>query len=163
MKLRYPGLALLVATFLPVMAANARAAEVEGPIEKMMSADEFKASGLQKLSPEELEKLNAWLQGYRNTTVQKAADKAATKAAKVAERTKLDLIVSRVIGNFPGLSGGTVVALEDGTSWKQANSDDMVRASPKKNPGAVVIKTAFGYKMRIEGSKEFYVDPVRAK
>src|SRR5438309_5648759 len=116
-------------------------------------AEEFKAAGLNKLSPEELQKLDAWLQGYRQV--------AEKKATARAERTKLDLLVSRVAGNFGGLTGRTVISLEDGTVWKQANPDDRFRPRVTDHPAAVVLHGIFGYKMRIEGTPEFYVDPVR--
>ena len=89
-----------------------------------MTPEEFKAAGLNKLSPDELQKLNAWLQGYREV----AEKKATARAAKV-ERTKMDLLVSRVDGTFNGLTGRTVIRLEDGTVWKQANADDRYRPS----------------------------------
>jgi len=53
------------------------------------------------------------------------------------------------------------VELEDGTKWKQANADDRFRGSPVDHPGAAVIRGVFGYKIRIEGVPEFYVDPVK--
>src|SRR5213596_232665 len=45
-------------------------------LQDMMTADEFKAAGLDKLSEDELKNLNAWLQGYRHTTATKAAEEA---------------------------------------------------------------------------------------
>jgi hypothetical protein len=130
-------------------------------IQQMMTPEEFKAAGLDKLSSEELEKLDAWLQGYRQTTEQKASEVAEKKASERTARTKLDLLVSRVDGSFQGLKGKTVIKLEDGTAWKQANSEDRFRSAVTDHPGAVVTHTIFGYKMRIEGTPEFYVDPVR--
>src|SRR6266566_478849 len=47
------------------------------------------------------------------------------------------------------------------TAKKQANTDDRFRGSPVDHPGAAVIHGIFGYKMRVEGVPEFYVDPVR--
>jgi hypothetical protein len=135
----------------------AREEQMSGNIQEIMSSAEFKAAGLNKLSPQELEKLNAWLQGYRDVT-----EKAATKkATAVASRTKLDLLVSRVDGQFNGLTGRTIIRLEDGTVWKQANADDRFRPRVTDHPGAVVIHGIFGYKMQVEGTGEFYVDPVR--
>ena len=141
--------------FILGLAEPTRAApkETSGSIQEMMSPEEFSAAGLNKLSPEELQKLDAWLQGYRQV--------AEKKATARAERTKLDLLVSRVDGSFNGLTGGTVIRLEDGTAWKQANADDHFRPRVTDHPGAVVTHTLFGYKMRIEGTPEFYVDPVR--
>jgi hypothetical protein len=130
-------------------------------IQQMMTPEEFKAAGLDKLSSEELQKLDAWLQGYRQTTEKKASEVAEKKASERTARTKLDMLVSRVDGSFEGLKGRTVIKLEDGTAWKQANSEDRFRPSVTDHPGAVVSHTVFGYKMRIEGTPEFYVDPVR--
>ncbi len=95
-----------------------------GVLQDMMTAEEFRAAGLEKLSPEELKNLNAWLQGYRETAETKAAEKAtaeATKKAAKESRAKMDEIFSRIDGTFHGLSGKTVIKLEDGTVWKQAN------------------------------------------
>jgi hypothetical protein len=131
--------------------------ETPGNIQEMMTPEEFKAAGLNKLSPEELQKLDAWLQGYRQVTEQAAEKKATARA----ERTKMDLIVSRVDGTFNGLTGRTLIRLEDGTVWKQANADDRYRPKVTDHPAAAVIHGVFGYKMQIEGTQEFYVDPVR--
>jgi hypothetical protein len=140
-----------------VQPAAAAPPEMSGSIKEMMSADEFKAAGLNKLSGEELQRLDAWLQGYRQVTEQAAEKKATARAS----RTKMDLIVSRVDGTFNGLTGRTIIRLEDGTVWKQANADDRYRARVTDHPAAAVIHGVFGYKMRIEGTQEFYVDPVR--
>ena len=137
--------------------AGAAPPEMSGNIKEMMSADEFKAAGLNKLSADEMQRLDAWLQGYRQVTEQAAEKKATARAS----RTKMDLIVSRVDGTFNGLTGRTIIRLEDGTVWKQANADDRYRARVTDHPAAAVIHGVFGYKMRLEGTQEFYVDPVR--
>src|SRR3954452_22933009 len=143
-----------------VGAATAAQPEVSGSIREMMSADEFKAAGLNKLSADELQKLDAWLQGYRQVTEQTAEKKATTKAA-AESHAKLDLLVSRVDGTFNGLTGRTVIRFEDGTVWKQATAHDRYRSKNPDHPASAVIHGVFGYKMRIEGTQEFYVDPVR--
>ena len=133
-------------------------------LQDMMTAEEFKAAGLEKLSEEELKNLNAWLQGYRRTTETKAAEKATAEVkAKVTSesRAKMDAILSRVDGTFTGLSGHTIIKLEDGTTWKQANADDRYRAQVTDHPPVKVSHGTFGYKMRVVGTGEFYVDPVR--
>jgi hypothetical protein len=137
--------------------AGAAPEEMSGSIQQMMTPEEFRAAGLNKLSPDELQKLDAWLQGYRTVTEKKATEKATARA----ERTKMDLIVSRVDGTFNGLTGRTVIRLEDGTVWKQANADDRYRPKVTDHPAAAVIHGVFGYKMQIEGTQGFYVDPVR--
>src|SRR5882757_2704635 len=140
--------------------AGAPQPETSGSIKEVMSPEEFQAAGLNTLSAEELQKLDAWLQGYRQVTEQ-AAEKKATAKASAESHAKMDLLVSRVDGTFQGLTGRTIIRLEDGTAWKQANADDRYRAKVTDHPAAAVIHGVFGYKMRIEGTQEFYVDPLR--
>ena len=137
--------------------ASAAREKMSDDIQQIMTPEEFKAAGLNKLSPDELAKLNAWLQGYRQVTEQAAEKKATARAS----RTKMDVLVSRVDGTFNGLTGRTIIRLEDGTVWKQANAEDRFRAKNPDHPAAVVIHGVFGYKMQLEGSQAFYVDPVR--
>ena len=129
-------------------------------LQDMMTAEEFKAAGLEKLSTEELKNLNAWLQGFREVAETKAAEKATAKAEKKA---KLEQTLSRVDGTFTGLTGRTIIKLEDGTVWKQANIDDRYRGQVTDHPMAFVSRSPFGWKMRIEGTPEFYVNPVRKR
>src|ERR1700730_3986240 len=139
-------------------------------VEETMRPEEFKAAGLDKLNEDELQHLDAYLQGYRQSAQKKATEQAQAKAsveikkatdeANKSARTKLDSLVSRVDGNIDGVKGRTIIRLEDGTVWKQVNADDHYRASVTDHPAAVVLHTTFGYKMRIEGMPEFYVDPV---
>jgi hypothetical protein len=144
-------------------------------LEETMRPEEFKAAGLDKLSEDQLQHLDAYLQGYRQAAQKKANEQAQAKAneeikkakteAKSNEdslggRTRMDSLVSRVDGNIDGIKGHTVIRLEDGSVWKQVNVDDHFGATIKDHPTAVVLHTTFGYKMRIEGMPEFYVDPV---
>src|SRR4029077_2048822 len=115
--------------------AGAAREETSGSIQQIMTPEEFKAAGLNKLSPDELQKLDAWLQGYRQVTEQ-TAEKKATAKASAESHAKLDLLVSRVDGAFNGLTGRTLIRLEDGTVWKQANADDRYRPKVTDHPAA---------------------------
>ena len=154
---------MIGALFILGSARAAWAAEevLSGSIKEMMSPEEFKAAGLNKLSSEELEKLNAWLQGYRETTEKVTEKKTEKRVAASQSFFHHDPIVSRVDGSFAGLKGRTVIKLEDGTVWKRANIDDHAGPSPIEHPGAAVVWTGLGYKMRIQGVAEFYVNPVK--
>ena len=72
------GFCLILACFEPARSAQP---EMSGSIKEVMSPEEFKAAGLNKLSAEELQKLDAWLQGYRQVTEQAAEKKATAKAS----------------------------------------------------------------------------------
>jgi hypothetical protein len=148
----------------PTKEKSSRRGASSETLQDMMTAEEFKAAGLDKLSEEELKNLNAWLQGYRHTTATKAAEEATaevTKKVAKESRAKMDNIVSRVDGTFNGLTGNTVIKLEDGTVWKQANAGDRFHAQITDHPPVAVMHGVFGYKMRVVGTGEFYVDPVR--
>jgi transketolase len=148
----------------PEKEKSAKRQKASEELQDMMTAEEFKAAGLDKLSEEELKNLNAWLQGYRHTTATKAAEQATaevTKKVAKESRAKMDQIVSRVDGEFKGLTGNTLIKLEDGTVWKQANAGDRFHAQVTDHPPAAVMHGVFGYKMRVVGTGEFYVDPVR--
>ena len=58
------------------------------PIEQQMTAEEFKAAGLDKLSAEELARLNGWL----NRTVIQESRKAAAVAVAEAKREEACLL-----------------------------------------------------------------------
>ena len=130
----------------------ARAEEEPAGIQQAMTPEEFKGAGLEKLTPNELAKLNAWLQGFRQ--------KAEKKAALRESRTKLQLIVSRIDGQFNGVGPGEVIRLEDGTAWKLANAGEHY-AGRADHPAVAIFKSIFGWKMRISRIAEFYVLPVK--
>ena len=88
---------------------------------------------MNKLSAEELQKLNEWLHGFRQETVQATEKKAAKEG-----RRKFDVIVSRVVGPFYGLKGATIIRLEDGSVWKQATRSDHIVGSGQENLGVAV-------------------------
>ena len=150
---------IIGALFILGSAGPARPAQerlVSGSIQEIMSPEEFRAAGLNKLTPDDLQKLDAWLQGYREATEKRTEKKVIAKSFFHHEP-----IISRVDGSFTGLRGRTVIKLEDGTVWKQANLDDHAGPSPIEHPGAAVVSTGLGYKMRIQGMPEFYVNPVK--
>ncbi len=135
-----------------------------GALQDSMTATEFKSAGLEKLSADELKNLNDWLQGYRKKAETQATEKATaevTKKVTAQTKAKFDRVESRVDGTVPHLTGHSIIKLEDGTSWKQANTEDHYASPNIDHPTAIVSRSAFGWKMRIAGLPEFYVDPVR--
>src|SRR5215813_1566365 len=134
--LRCFGFCVILACVEP---ANGAPPEMSGSIKEMMSPEEFKAAGLNKLSPDDHQKLDAWLQGYRQITEQKAEKKATARA----EHTKIDNFVVSFDGSFRGLRVRTIILLEDDTLWKQANADDRFRSKNPDYPAAVVIHGVF--------------------
>ncbi|MEP6632858.1 MAG: hypothetical protein ABJA62_01475 [Luteimonas sp.] len=111
----------LIACALPVLAQNA---DRRG-IEQQMSSEEFKAAGLDKLSPDELTRLNAWL----NRTITTESEKAATLAKDKVESStrgffnfgKTDPIEANMVDEFHGFARGRQYTLDNGQVWKQTD------------------------------------------
>ncbi len=124
---------LLPLALLAAFAFSPLAALAQKPIERDMSPEEFKAAGLDKLSPEELAKLNVWL-GRKIDTV---ATEAATQAKdKIKEENRgffhfgsNEPIVARLSGEFRGFGKGRNYTLDNGQVWTQTDSAVLVGAN----------------------------------
>lgn len=137
---------LIVATLL-ALAPLAAFAQSQPPIEQQMTPEQFKAAGLDKLSPDELGRLNDWLNR-----------KIVDESAKVAKSTKEVIetehrgffnfggsnepIVSRISGEFRGFGRGRQYTLDNGQVWQQSDDASLAGvklSSPevKINPGLI--------------------------
>ena len=103
---------LLIVLLLLAASTVAFAQSRDGaPIEQQMSAEEFKAAGLDKLSAAELGRVNAWL--ARSVPSQAAIDKAREEGRQEVvkkHRGFFDFgdgepIQSRIVGEFNGFEG----------------------------------------------------------
>jgi hypothetical protein len=120
-------LALLAAVALAPCAAFA-----QKPIEQDMSPEEFRAAGLDKLSPEELARLNTWL----GRKIDTAATEAAAQAKDKVEQENRGFfhfgssepIVARIQGEFRGFGLGRTYTLDNGQVWRQTDNASLVGA-----------------------------------
>ncbi len=133
---------LLVLGSFSALAAGPKSGTWEG-LQKMMSAEEFRETGLDNLSVEELRKLDRWLLkflAYESQQLVKA-DKKIQKLQKVAVRR-------RIVGHFSGWTGKTVFRLDNGEVWKQRLGARY--AISLENPEVEIKKNLFGfYEMKI--------------
>ena len=98
-------------------------------IEQQMSPEEFKAAGLDKLSPQELANLNAWL----NHTLATETTKAAAEAKKKIEDEDRGFfhfnsdepIVGHLVGEFRSFAKGRHYTLDNGQEWVQIDDAEM--------------------------------------
>jgi hypothetical protein len=117
--------ALAIALLLTCMAPVAIAQTAQPAIEKQMTADEFKAAGLDKLSADELAHLNTWL----GRTIEVETAKVAADTKKTIEHENRGFlnfgseepIVSKLAGKFDGFGKGRVYTLENGQVWQQTD------------------------------------------
>ena len=153
------GLALLyIGIFAPGLAVAGEAAKSFPGIETLMSPQEFKAAGLDKLSAAEREALNSFLIRY----TAEDAPVLLTTNEEVREASKDIDIRSRVKGDFRGWSGETVFQLENGQIWRQRLSGRYSHAG-SPNPEVRITRNFMGFYMLtvVETGKKVGVKLVR--
>ncbi|MEO9078292.1 MAG: hypothetical protein ABI268_03170 [Rhodanobacter sp.] len=84
-------------------------------LQQRMSAAEFKAAGLERLSPQELQNLESWLQGHKKTTT-KVVDTSG-KPVFYAGDKKRSKVTTTIVGHFDGWSKGYEFHLANGQLW----------------------------------------------
>ena len=148
MSVRSIFLALLIVVSAPVAAQQA--------IESQMTPEEFKATGLDKLSGDELARLNAWL----NRTIDAESEKAAVMAKKKVEDENRGFlsfgsdepVVGRMVGEFRGFAQGREYTLDNGQVWRQTDATSLPGAR-KSDPQVRITPSLVGgaWYMAIEG------------
>lgn len=113
-------LLLPLALTLSLYGLSARAQDT-GALQQRMSQAEFEAAGLNKLSPQELQHLDNWLNthGKVTTHVVDASGKPVFYAGEKKRRT----IEAHLVGHFDGWHGNNEITLDNGQVWEQVGSD----------------------------------------
>ncbi|WP_367346766.1 hypothetical protein [Stenotrophomonas bentonitica] len=155
--------AVLLGLSGPALAQRA----VGGDLQQQMSPAEFKAAGLDKLSPTELAALNGWLQGkvaavtadVREQVREQVREEAREEGRQeviVKNRGFFDFgskepITSTLQGDFRGFGKGYRFVLANGQEWEQ--TDTTQRAGSRKPTPAVTISPGLVgvWYMQVEG------------
>lgn len=129
--------------------------QAQPPIERQMTPEQFKAAGLDRLSPQELANLNAWLNHTLAAETSKAAELAKDKVES-ENRGFLggdnEPIEARIVGEFAGFGRGLSWTLDNGQVWRQV--DDAVLSGVRRNDPAVKLTPSVlgnTWFLRIEG------------
>ena len=111
---------VLFVIILILFASSVRAEADEGfpGVQKLMSAEEFRAAGLDRLTPDERDALNRWLISYTIGEASVIRDK--NPEVKKADREQR--ISASIAGAFSGWSGDTVFRLDNGQVWQQRHA-----------------------------------------
>ncbi len=141
------------------LAASLAIAQQFSSLEERMSSSDFKAAGLDKLSPEELAKLNAYIRNEVEARTTQARDAGAREqnkndAARIGfadYHGERDEIVSHIPGTFRGWTGGTTFTLENGQVWRQIDGGQFVGIH-RENPVVHITPGLIGgWNLQIEG------------
>jgi len=160
---------ILVALLTFLIVSAAIAAEGFSSLEEQMTGRDFMASGLNKLSPEELEALNEWIRAHSLGTLDAPKAAAASTATAAAASTQAEAasgdrrglasddsdddspIRSKILGEFEGWDGQTIFKLENGMIWVQADRDKFY-VRDLENPIAIIDRGMFGtWNLKVEG------------
>lgn len=153
-------LILLVLTCTLVQAAEFSS------LEERMSESDFRAAGLDQLSPEQLARLNDWLR--RNHGATTGAAGIATSAPQVGDTRGLpapreeaaSAITSQLVGEFSGWHSGTRFELQNGMVWETSGSVQSLHVRSMSEPTVTIEPAFFGtWILKVEG----YNSSVRVK
>ena len=108
---------LLISLFAMALACGSAIADNKSfpGVETLMSPEEYKAAGLEKLTPTEREALNRWL--IRYTVGEAPVLRGTNEEVKVADDAFE--VTACVKPPFKGWSGDTVFYLDNGQVWRQ--------------------------------------------
>lgn len=150
---------LLALATLPVFSAD------DPDIRELMSAEEFAASGLSRLSNEEFDVVNRWLMHYSGEAVVETISATSATSATSANPAERGLdsytVRSRIDGEFTGWNGPTRFALKNGQLWETKSTRRYSYSAI--DPEVEITRNWLGtYKMRIlDTDKSIYVKQVR--
>jgi hypothetical protein len=158
---------VVLLTSLLFLASVARPAPAAAPgsIIHALTPEEFAKAGLNKLTTEELDNLEAALSRHQQgiaqaaptaptETVIKSTDKAAsafgaeqvTQAKRVVTEQELHAHIEGTIESF---SGRAVFVLDNGQIWQQRIPDTVYFTPKLVNPEVIITRGFIGYKMLI--------------
>ncbi len=107
-------------------------------IEERMSKAELEASGLDRLTPEQLKYLNTWLSTKGISASVAPIKRNDGSMVYYPDETARDTIESTINGTFEGWRGRTIVTLANGQKWQQSESAS--RGDVRMTDAAVTVK-----------------------
>lgn len=155
-------LSVLVLVATCCAGAPAQADAVPPALTPYITADEYRAAGLHRLSPSELEAFERWfLRAVGAFDAERERLEAAVAQpdtenpalfgfGAMAERTPE--VSASLDGTFTGWSRGTRIRLENGQVWEVVEGATFRPVRPVERPAVTVRRAAFGsFLLRVDG------------
>ena len=165
-------LLVLCAALSPTGAVMARDDPGFPGIEKLMTPGEYRAAGIDRLTPAQREALNQWLIRYTagdsqvplNTDgeIGEATGESREAAGESREAAGEREIIAHLGENFSGWTGETLFRLDNGQVWQQRRRGFYTYRGPA-NPAVRITKNFMGfYRMEmVESGKSVQVKRVK--
>lgn len=134
----YKGIVVTLAALAVGLASSLSHAAGFSSLEERMSQNEFRAAGLEKLSPEELKSLNEWLRTHNAVVTTVITTTPSGEPLFYPRDSDRTTIQSHIDGKFSGWHGKTTVRLENGQEWTQTESGGV--ACGNSDNAAIKIK-----------------------
>lgn len=130
-----------------------------------LPARTFKESGLDKLTPQELQALSSAVEALLNqqedvfraeNDLPQGEDRFGLETVKARVQTLFqssgpDRLETRIVGEFTGWRGGTIFELENGQVWQQSEAGAF-KVRKIDNPEVVIRRGMFGsYLLKVKG------------
>lgn len=166
MAFRFVFVAMSIACLsaLGLNTAQAQSSTSFSTLEERMTGQEFRDTGLHKLTDEELQALNQWIRQRSlaegdSLLGERVADGAT--ATPSSDRRGFDTdrgdrrpIRSRIVGEFTGWEGNTEFELENGMVWRQAEPARLI-ISPIENPSVTIEPGLLGsWRLGVDGRNQ---------
>ena len=130
----------------------------DAPVLKLMSAEQFSAAGLSKLSPAELRALSEWVRAHSLHVAELA--RTAALNPEPAPSSNPGMMETRMAGDFTGWDGGTVFEFANGQLWRQASFGTVRQYA--RSPKVTLVATGGGWRLQVEGvAQSIYVRRIR--
>lgn len=124
----------------------------------LMSAEQFAAAGLGKLSPAELRALSNWVRSHSLQVAELARTAALNPEPAPSENP--GTIETRMDGDFTGWDGGTIFQLANGQTWRQISFGALYHF--QRAPKVTLVATGSGWRLQVAGvPQSIYVKRVR--
>ncbi len=106
---------------LPLAGMTAMAQQPSSGLQQRMSSAEFKAAGLDKLSPQELQNLDQWLRTHAKVTT-KVVDASGKPVFNEGGKTH-STVNTHIVGQFNGWSKGQTFSMANAQQWVVTDPD----------------------------------------
>jgi hypothetical protein len=145
---------ILALVFAATPLAFAQNSDFPG-VQRAMTPEQLAATGVNKLTPAEREKLDQFIRSYVGVSNKRAAEVASAAAVdRAVKENKVrppEVTESRMVRDYKGYDSRTIFTLENGQKWKAADGGEEPHQTVPR-PAVVILRDTFGYKMYIEGA-----------
>jgi hypothetical protein len=130
--------------------------QVDFRIEKLMTPQELKETGVANLTEQQRAALSRWLLRYTMLVASTARNlpkaEGTPQTGMLGRFACIPTIESTISGEFEGWSGETIFKLDNGQIWQQAEYKYMY--SYRYRPDVTIYATTSGCRMKVEGEEE---------